>query len=63
MPVLPVQPVMVEVLENGSGEDHVPAGGTVIQWARFGAVPPEQKSVTVGVGGFANVLPAHLTSS
>ncbi len=51
------------VLENGSGEDDVPAGGTVIQWALFGAVPPEQKSVTVGVGGFAKPLPAQLTSS
>ena len=50
------------VLENPSGSDRIPAGGTLIQWALFGAVPPEQKSVTVGVGGFVKPLPAQLTS-
>jgi hypothetical protein len=53
---------MVGVLENGSGDDVIQAGGTLLQWALFGAVPPEQKSITVGVGGFAKPIPAQLTS-
>ena len=48
------------VLENASGADRIPAGGTLIQWALFGPVPPEQRSVTVGVGGFAEPFPAQV---
>ncbi|MGI5125427.1 OmpA family protein [Pseudonocardia sp. CA-107938] len=50
------------VLENGSGADRIPAGGTLVQWAVFGPVPPDQKSVTVGVGGFATPFPARVAS-
>jgi len=50
------------VLENGSGEDVLPAGSTQLQWAIFGSVPPEQKSISVGVGGFAKPYPAQITS-
>lgn len=50
------------VLENGSGGDKIPAGGSLVQWALFGAVPPDQKSVTVGVGGYSKPFPAQVTS-
>jgi outer membrane protein OmpA-like peptidoglycan-associated protein len=51
------------VLENGSGADRIPAGGTLIQWALFGSVPADQKAITVGVGGFSKPFPAQIVGS
>jgi len=50
------------LLANGSGADTVPAGGTLVQWALFGPLPADQKSVQVVVGGYTESLPAQVTS-
>jgi len=50
------------LLANGTGADTVPAGGTLVQWALFGPLPADQKSINVVVGGYAKALPAQVTS-
>ena len=49
------------VLENGSGGDVIQPGETLTQWALFGPLPADRKSVTVGVGGFAKPFPAQIS--
>jgi outer membrane protein OmpA-like peptidoglycan-associated protein len=50
------------LLANGTGGDRVPAGGTLVQWALFGPLPADQKSIKVVVGGYTKALPAQVTS-
>ncbi|MBL7494021.1 OmpA family protein [Frankia sp. AgB1.9] len=50
------------LLANGTGADTVPAGGTLVQWALFGPLPANEKSVDVVVGGYARALPARVAS-
>jgi outer membrane protein OmpA-like peptidoglycan-associated protein len=50
------------LLANGTGADTVPPGGALVQWALFGPLPADQKSIQVVVGGYTKALPAQVTS-
>ncbi|MCM3882304.1 OmpA family protein [Frankia sp. R82] len=50
------------LLANGTGADTVPAGGTLVQWALFAALPADQRAVDVVVGGYRAALSARIAS-
>lgn len=61
-------PAWWDLLANGYpsftwlGGDSVPPGATVVMWALFAAPPADQRSVTVGIGGFTNTTPTPITA-